>query len=143
MKSKITVKKVSRVKVADFRALYIDAGWWEKDYDRNTAFINKAVKGSFCFVGAFDKGRMIGMGRALSDGCSDAYIQDVVVLKKYRGSGIGGKIVAKIIERLSFHGVDWIGLIAEPDSIGFHSRNGFKKMPRHLPMRLKSGRGSV
>ncbi len=137
MRSKITVRKVSRVKVADFKALYLDAGWWSDEYDSETAFINKAVKGSFCFVGAFDKGRMIGMGRALSDGCSDAYIQDVAVLKKYRGLGVGRRVVEEMIRILRKNGVDWIALVSEPDSIGFHHRNGFRKMPGHQPMKLE------
>ncbi len=118
----------------DFRALYVDAGWWEAGYDEKTSFINKAVKGSFCFVGAFDKGRMVGMGRALSDGCSDAYIQDVVVHSSFRGQGIGKKIILLLTEYLKKNGVDWIALVAEPNTENFHSKNGFARMKGHTPM---------
>ncbi len=134
--SHIIVKKVSRICVEDFRNLYLDAAWWEAEYDDNTSFINKAVKGSFCFVGAFVGGKMIGMGRALSDGCSDAYIQDVVVLKPYRGRGVGNRIISCLVDYLQKHGVDWIALIAEPDSTAFHKKNGFRKMSRYTPMKL-------
>jgi aralkylamine N-acetyltransferase len=40
----------------------------------------------------FVEKKMIGMGRALSDLTSDAYIQDVTVLKAFRGKGIGKKL---------------------------------------------------
>jgi len=136
---KIKVKRIKKVNVSDFKELYKDAGWWHDEYNKNLSFINKAVKGSYCFVGAFNnEGKMIGMGRALSDGCSDAYIQDLTVLKKYRGKGIGKMIVEEIIKILTKNGVDWIALISEPKSIGFHIRNGFVEMKKHLPMKLKN-----
>lgn len=138
MAKNIIIKQVKRVKISEFRELYKDAGWWKDEYDKDTRFVNKLVKGSFCFVAAYnEKNEMIGMGRALSDTCSDAYIQDLTVLKKYRGKGIGSLITKKIIEILKNNGVDWIGLISEPNSIAFHKKNGFVEMRSHLPMKLE------
>jgi spermidine synthase len=74
------------------------------------------------------------MGRALSDGVSDAYIQDVTVKKPYRGQGIGTQIIQKLVERLNADGLEWIGLIAEKNSHKFYRRLGFKKMPNSVPM---------
>jgi len=48
--------------------------------------------------------RIIGMGRAISDRVSDAYIQDVTVHSDYRGRGIGKAIVRKLLERLRGNG---------------------------------------
>ena len=79
--------------------LYKEAGWWKPENDRQPEFVDKIAEKSYCFVGAFCGQRMIGMGRALSDGVSDAYIQDVTVLREYRGRGIGGKIIIQT----SFH----------------------------------------
>jgi ribosomal protein S18 acetylase RimI-like enzyme len=44
--------------------------------------------------------RIIGMGRAISDGVSDAYIQDVTVHPDLRGKGIGKAIIRKLVEQL-------------------------------------------
>ena len=52
------------------------------------------------------------MGRAISDLVSDAYIQDVTVLKEYRGKGIGKIIIQTLVEELKTKGVEWIGLVA-------------------------------
>ena len=72
--------------------LYIHAGWIGKDDD--TAFLLPALKGSALVAGAFDEeGKIIGSARVLSDGCSDAYIQDVVVDPAYRGQGIGSQFL--------------------------------------------------
>jgi spermidine synthase len=79
---------------------------------------------------------MIGMGRAISDGISDAYIQDVVVLKSWRKKGIGGEIIKEIVKRLKESEIDWIALIGEPGTEKFYSGLGFKKMQSYIPMKL-------
>jgi ribosomal protein S18 acetylase RimI-like enzyme len=74
------------------------------------------------------------MGRVLSDGVSDAYIQDLVVLPVYRGQSIGKKIAQKLIDFCLSKGITWIGLIAEPGSSKFYTTLGFKTMDQHIPM---------
>lgn len=122
----IKIRFVSSVGKSELIELYKDAGWWREEYGADTSFLDGIASGSFCFAGAFLDGRLIGMGRALSDGCSDAYIQDVAVLKKYRGMGIGRKIVSAIVERLEDNGIDWIGLVAEPGTGKFYGKLDFK-----------------
>jgi spermidine synthase len=117
--------------------LYKDAGWWDQACERHPEFVSRVVPESALFVGAFHQKKMIGMGRALSDLVSDAYIQDVAVLRQYRGHGIGGQIIRTLITGLKEHGVDWIGLIGEPGTGRFYESLGFRPMPGHTPYRLK------
>jgi len=77
------------------------------------------------------------MGRAISDGVSDAYIQDVAVAGEYRSRGIGSQIILKLKSRLKADGVRWVGLIAQDDSRAFYGALGFKVIKRALPMMLK------
>lgn len=138
MKSKIPaeIRIIRKAKRAEIMSLYKDAGWWKPDYSKDPSFIDRIVKNTFCIAGAFHKGRMIGMGRAISDSCSDAYIQDVVVLKKYRGNGIGAGIIRKLLECLQANGIDWIALVAEPGTEKFYKELGFRRMKKHIPMLL-------
>jgi spermidine synthase len=67
------------------------------------------ISSSFCFVIAVQNGEIIGMGRAICDGYSDAYIQDVTVESSYRGRGIGKGIIRCLIQFLrtnQFSGLD-------------------------------------
>lgn len=96
------------------------------------------VAGSFFFLAALHEDVILGMGRAISDGISDAYIQDVAVVKSFEGQGIGSAIVKKLIENLQKEKISWIGLIAERDSYGFYERLGLKVMPDARPMIVKS-----
>ena len=82
-------------------------------------------------------GRIIGMGRAISDGVSDAYIQDVAVLKGERHSGAGSAIIKALHARLKRDGVGWLGLIAQDGSEPFYLKLGFKTLKSAAPMLSK------
>lgn len=115
--------------------LYKSAGWW-KESD-NKSLINFLIKNSCIFVIAVDKKnkKTVGMGRLLSDGVSDAYIQDVFVLEDYRELGIGKKLIIFLLEYCRKHHISWIGLISEPNQDTFYSKLGFKKMKNYVPMK--------
>ncbi|MEW6673041.1 MAG: GNAT family N-acetyltransferase [Thermodesulfobacteriota bacterium] len=118
-------------------ALYRTEGWWSEGPD-DPDLVARIVAGSHCFM-IVTRGRdIIGMGRAISDGASDAYIQDVTVQQTYRSRGIGTRIIEELVARLHRDGLEWIGLIAEKNSYQFYERLGFKKMPNSVPM-LKKG----
>ena len=114
--------------------LYKAGAWWKDIYDK--AGIPQLIAGSFAFAVAIDQktGKSIGMGRVLSDGISDAYIQDLVVLASYRGQNLGKKIVQILIDFCISMGIQWIGLIAEPGSSQFYKTLGFKSMRYYIPM---------
>ncbi|MBQ7208581.1 MAG: GNAT family N-acetyltransferase [Lentisphaeria bacterium] len=105
--------------------LYAAAGWTGEGGD--CSFVRAAVAGSFLAAGAFEGEQLVGMGRVLSDGCSDAYIQDVVVDPGFRGRGIGGRIVMFLVGELQARGVDWIALVGEPGTENFYARLGFER----------------
>jgi len=133
--------KIEIVETADIQqliVLYKDAGWWKEENDGvDPDFIQKIIDGSFCFAVAMKNDEIIGMGRAISDGVSDAYIQDVVVLKSFRGRGIGAIIMDKIVAFLKSKKISWIGLIAEPGAISFYDRYGFSRMEGYIPFLIK------
>lgn len=139
----IEIKIIADVDRVAVKKLYQDAGWWEENDETadGWAWIDTLVRQSFCFVGAFSGSELIGMGRVVSDGVSDAYIQDVVVLKKFRGRGIGAAIIQKIIGFLKTSRIGWIGLIAEPGTQQFYQRLGFVPMEGYKPMLLKRKKG--
>lgn len=106
--------------------LYRAGGWW-KESDRAREIIPRMIRGSFRFMVARSGGRIVGMGRVISDGASDAYIQDVVVLHDQRGKGIGRELVRRLADCCTDAGVDWVGLVAEPGTMPFYESLGFRR----------------
>lgn len=133
----VEIRFIKTARVDELIALYKAAGWWEKSYDDSHEFLHGIVADSALFAGAYIDKKMVGMGRALSDLASDAYIQDIAVLDAFRGRGIGHKIVKALIAGLKEKKVDWIGLIAEPGTNSFYEQLGFKVLRDHIPFKLE------
>ena len=109
--------------------LYKSGGWWEEHYDSDG--LDALIKGSFAFAIAVDAatGLAIGMGRAISDGVSDAWLQDIVVLDDYRKRGIGRAIIQKLLDYCISKNLTWVGLVAEPGTKEFYKPLGFDTLP--------------
>jgi len=134
----ITIQLVQTWDDEDIANLYRAGGWWKEEYDQKE--LPRLIHGSFLFAVAVDKrtGHAIGMGRVISDGVSDGYIQDLVVLPEYRKTGIGARIVSTLVKKCVERGISWIGLIAEPDTEKFYLPFGFHPMERHVPLKFRS-----
>jgi len=134
----IEIKIVDSWPEEDIVALYKAGGWWKETYD--TTCIPAMMRGSFAFAVAIEKqtNRAVGMGRLLSDGVSDAYIQDLVVLSPHRNKGIGRRLVSTLLEHGKQHGLVWIGLIAEPGQEPFYTPLHFKRMKQYVPMKYEN-----
>ena len=117
--------------VSDIVALYVSAGWWKEEYD--AMGIPKLVESSFCFfIAQGADGRIVGMGRALSDGVSVAYIQDLAVLPIMRGMGIGSALVSHLTAYIKNVGVFSVMLMAQPGTASFYSSCGWNAIPQRV-----------
>jgi ribosomal protein S18 acetylase RimI-like enzyme len=114
--------------------LYRAQNWWQAGDDESQQLVPRLIAGSHCFVAALEGEDIVGMGRAISDGVSDAYIQDLTVRSDHRNQGIGQRILQTLLERLHDDGLRWIGLIAEPGSYNLYHKAGFRQMPEGVPM---------
>lgn len=132
----ITYEKVTKLPTNLVIELYKAGGWWHEE-DSDASVIPQMIKGSFCFMIAKDevKGKIVGMGRAISDGVSDAYIQDVVVLSEYRGKGIGAGLIRELTNYCLKKNLLWIGLIGEPGTESFYTKLAYETLKDHIPMR--------
>ncbi len=125
----IEIKLVHTWPTEEIVELYRVGGWWKEHCDPTE--VPAIISGSFAFVVAVEKsiGKAIGMGRALSEGVSDAWIQDIVVFDSWRGKGIGRSIVKALLDYCLEKKLTWIGLVAEPDTREFYTPLGFRELP--------------
>jgi len=135
--SDIVYESVTSVPTEAIVDLYRAGGWWQEESSWRAA-IPAMVRGSFCFcVARATGGRVVGMGRVISDGASDGYIQDVVVLPEFRRRGIGRELIRRLTERCLAAGLTWVGLIAEPGTQALYERLGYQALAGYQPMLYK------
>ncbi len=116
--------------------LYRQAGWWwTTGLHLDTA--RRIVAGSHVFCIAEIDGVVVGMGRAISDQASDAYIQDLTVSERFRHQGIASGLVQTLVGRLRQDGIGWIGVVAADNTAPFYRRLGFAPMADAQPMLLE------
>ena len=133
----IRIQVVTQADSAQVLQLYRLAGWWQTDENPSyLQLVQDIIAKTWRFVIATRGDRIIGMGRAISDGVSDAYIQDVTVHPDLRGQGIGKAIIRALVAQLKADGLQWIGLISEPGYQGFYSSLGFAEMKSYTPFLL-------
>ena len=85
----------------------------------------KAFEASHTTVFVYEDSRLIGFGRAISDGQYQAAIYDVAVVPEAQGKGVGKTIIQTILDSLSNCNVI---LYASPGMEGFYRKFGFGLM---------------
>lgn len=97
----------------------------------------KAFENSYTVVFIFDNEKLIGFGRAISDGAYQAGIYDVAVIPEYQGKGIGKIIVDTILKTIPQCNVI---LYAAPGKDAFYEKLGFRRMKTGMALFLNSER---
>ena len=106
--------------IDQLKQLFLQAGWHEKT---DEARIKSMIENSTIIVTTWDKKRMVGFARCMTDYVLNGQINNVVVDEDYRGRGIGKRLIENILS--SSEKVNYI-LRADPDNIGFYKKLGFE-----------------
>ena len=85
----------------------------------------KSFENSHTVIFAFNDDKLIGFGRAISDGVRQAAIYDVAIMPEYQGKGIGKLILDSIIKKLPQ--CNFI-LYASPGKEEFYEKLNFGKL---------------
>jgi ribosomal protein S18 acetylase RimI-like enzyme len=92
---------------------------------REPGKLRRACENSFAACFAFDGDKLVGMGRAISDGEYHASLYDLVVLPEVQGRGLGKAIMEAIHERLP---VKAIMLYSVPGKEPFYRKLGYHRL---------------
>ncbi len=103
--------------------------FWAKN--RSLKDLQKLLAGSTAIISLWSGKRMIGFGRATSDGIYRAVLWDVVVADDLQGQGLGRQVVEAILSMDSINQVERIYLMTTfredfYKQIGFESNNSQK-----------------
>ncbi|KQL54031.1 GCN5 family acetyltransferase [Heyndrickxia shackletonii] len=123
---------LSNVNWTEMKQVYQSVGW-----NKHTEEIIQSVfQASNVIVIVRDEMRIVGFGRALTDGVFNAAIYDVVVHKHFQGKGIAKQIIMHLTRRLE--GVSCIHLISTTGNEAFYEKMGFQKLKTGMARYLNS-----
>ncbi|MFC7784185.1 MULTISPECIES: GNAT family N-acetyltransferase [unclassified Rossellomorea] len=119
-------------KLDEICEVYQSAGWLKHSNEVITKVFQRSDIVSF----AISDGRIIGVGRALTDGVFNAAIYDVVVHLEYQKIGIGSLIMSDLLEQLK--DVSCVQLISTTGNEEFYRKHGMKKLKTGMARYLNS-----
>ena len=91
------IKKYENFHLEEIINLYRSVGWM--NYLERTDILEEAYANSLCVLGAYDSDRLVGIIRAVGDGRTIVFVQDIIVLSEYQRQGIGSKLLQAVMER--------------------------------------------
>lgn len=109
--------------IRQLQALFADNSFWASG--RSTDDLRRMLRGSEASVSAWREGRLVGFGRATSDGCYRAVLWDVVVARDLEGQGLGRQLVEALLATPQVSAAERVYLMTT-NSHGFYERLGFR-----------------
>ena len=92
---------------------------------RSFAQLRRLLAGSDAVVSLWRGKRLVGFGRASSDGLSRAVLWDIVVAGALRGHGLGRRVIEELLHAPPVVGVERVYLMTT-NSAGFYRQLGFQ-----------------
>lgn len=122
------IREYTDYKDAEILNLYSSVGWTA--YTEHPETLKEGFHRSLRTLAAYDNDRLVGVIRAVGDGKTIVYIQDVLVLPQYQRKGIGTALVKTILE--CYTSVRQIVLSTDntPKTIAFYEALGFAQMTK-------------
>lgn len=105
------------------QSLFNENAFWAKDRDLKN--IRKMLANSSGVISIWNNQELIGFGRVTTDSSYRAVIWDVVVEKKYQGSGIGKLVIAEILKMKKLKQINKI-YVMTTNQKDFYLQMGFK-----------------
>lgn len=87
--------------------------------------IEQSFKNSQVLVFAFESGKLVGCGRALSDRVSQANIYNIAVVDRLQGQGIGRQIIERLLDQLPGQ---IVSLYTHPQIFRYYEKIGFSNL---------------
>lgn len=91
------IREYKNFRLDEIVNLYSSVGW--TNYLERVDTLQQAYDGSLCVLGAYDSDQLIGIVRAVGDGSTIVFVQDIIVLPEHQRKGIGTKLLKTLVDK--------------------------------------------
>ena len=120
------IKEYTEFKFDEIKKLYIAVGWTAYTDDMDS--LVKGYEKSLKVLAAYEDDKLLGIIRAVGDGFTVVFIQDILVLPEEQGKGIGKALIKAMLD--CYPNVRQIHLTTDidPKTIAFYKSVGFSEL---------------
>ena len=93
----MTIREYTDPDWNELMSLYAAVGW--TNYTDEPEMLRAAYAHSLCILAAYEDDRLLGVVRAVGDGASIVFIQDILVFPQYQRRGVGKALLCAMMER--------------------------------------------
>lgn len=120
------IKEYASYNEADVLRLYASVGWTA--YTADPEALRKGFANSLLTLAAYEGETLVGLIRAVGDGYTVVFVQDLLVLPAYQHQGIGSALLRAMLDR--YRHVRQIELTTDSTekTVAFYKSMGFREM---------------
>ena len=106
--------------------LYSEVGWTA--YTENIAVLEEGYKNSLLVLAAYEDNELLGIIRAVGDGCTIVFVQDILVFPGHQRRGVGTALLEAVLKR--YPDVRQVELVTDntPKTVAFYKSLGFSEL---------------
>ena len=114
----MTIREYTMYREPEILSLYNSVGW--SNYTNRPGMLKAAFANSLYVHAAYEGDELAGLIRAVGDGVSIVFVQDILVRPEFQRRGIGGSLLRQVLRR--YQAVYQIRLATDetPETIGFY-----------------------
>lgn len=122
----VYIKEYKDFKYDEINNLYEQLGW--RAYTENMDALEQGFKNSLKVLAAYEDEKLLGLIRAVGDGFTIVFIQDLLVLAEQQKKGIGTALIQAMLNL--YPEVRQIELATDisPKTIAFYKSQGFREL---------------
>lgn len=120
------IKEYKEYQEAEIQTLYAAVGWTA--YTEDLPALERGFQNSLLVLAAYEDGELIGLIRAVGDGATVVFVQDLLVAPQKQRQGVGTALLKAVLDRYS--NVRQLLLTTDntPKTIAFYKSLGFSDL---------------
>lgn len=120
------IKEYKDYHEAEILNLYNAAGWTA--YTEDPAALREGYEHSLLVLAAWEGDNLLGIIRAVGDGATIVFIQDILVSPEHQRKGVGSALLQAVLDR--YTGVRQIELVTDNTerTVAFYQSMGFREL---------------
>ena len=117
------IKEYAEFRSDEILPLYTQVGWTA--YTENMPALERGYKSSLLALAAYENSELLGIVRAVGDGATVVWVQDLLVYPETQRQGVGTALLRAVLDR--FSDVRQIQLATDntPKNVAFYRSLGF------------------